>query len=132
MGEPFVPAKPKPTAFAGRGQRLGDSVEPPATAATTTTTTYQSSPPPPAVDPSQPTTNLQVRLADGSRINATFNATTTIAELHAYVAQQLVRGGAGDRIRLLAGRPPLGLAPDDGRTLQEAGLLNSVVMQQAL
>ncbi|PJF19649.1 hypothetical protein PSACC_00523 [Paramicrosporidium saccamoebae] len=122
--ETFSPPKQAKSAFSGKGQRLGDLAGP---------TTSVSKPEPaasvpkngPDVDPSKPTTSLQLRLTDGSRVNATFNTTHTVAQLYDYVQSRSNRS-----FTLLSGRPPTVLSADDGRTLEEAQLLNTVVIQQ--
>lgn len=37
------------------------------------------------IDSSQPTTTLQIRLADGSRLTAQFNLNHTVADIHRYI-----------------------------------------------
>lgn len=37
------------------------------------------------VDSSAPTTNLQIRLSDGSRLAGQFNLTHTVADIYSYV-----------------------------------------------
>lgn len=39
------------------------------------------------VDASQPTTSIQIRLADGSRLSGRFNLTHTINDLRTYVVK---------------------------------------------
>lgn len=39
-----------------------------------------------ATDTSQPTTTVQVRLVDGTRLAATFNQTHTIADLRSFIS----------------------------------------------
>lgn len=38
-----------------------------------------------AVNPAEPTTMIQVRLADGSRLSARFNHTHTISDIRNYI-----------------------------------------------
>jgi UBX domain-containing protein 1 len=133
------PPKSTLQSFTGRGHRLGDLAEPSSSssssssppsgqAKTTTSSTPQKSiVPEPNIDKSQPTTTLQLRLADGSRINATFNSGNTVVQLHAYITSV---SPSNRPFSLLAGRPPLKLAHDDGRSLTEANLLNTVIIQQ--
>lgn len=132
MGEEFDPAAASESGpsgtktFSGKGHRLGDLAEPPvASTATNARGTPAGQPP---VDSSRPTTVLQLRYADGTRMNATFNTSTTVADLFSFVRTS---SGAGSRtFSLLFGRPPAPLDPADGRTLQDANLLHTVVMQQ--
>lgn len=121
MNQDFSPPKPTLSAFSGRGQRLGDFSEPVRPAESPT----ESSSPSPTVDPNRPTTSLQLRLANGSRQNVTFNTDARVSQVHEFVASLADRP-----FILLAGRPPTTLAPGDSRTLAEASLVNTVIIQQ--
>lgn len=129
--EQFSPPKQTQSAFSGKGQRLGDLADPTASVSKTESvpkTESATSVPhtEPNVDSSKPTTSLQLRLTDGSRVNVTFNTTHTVAQLHEYVQSR----SSKPSFTLLSGRPPTVLNADDGRTLEEAQLLNTVVIQQ--
>lgn len=53
--------------------------------AVTTPTATPTSPPTVTLDPDQPTTNVQIRLADGSRLLAKFNPTHTVNDIRQYI-----------------------------------------------
>ncbi|KAI5644639.1 SEP domain-containing protein [Phthorimaea operculella] len=80
------------------------------------------------LDTSKPTTTIQFRLADGSRLTGQFNHTHTVNDLALYVsraepAYQLLH------FTLLSSFPSRELS-DPQKTLQEANLLNSTVLQR--
>lgn len=75
------------------------------------------------LDPSAPTTTLQVRLADGSRKVVKANHTHTVLQLRSHVATFLAPGAV---FTLKAGFPPKPLT-DDAATLAGAGLLGDTV-----
>lgn len=137
MGEDFNPGASRetrptggtsvPRVFTGRGQRLGDLAEP--VSGSKNTTMMQKTPTgTPTIDPSEPTTTLQLRFADGTRMNATFNTSNTVSDLFSFVRTS---SNAGSRtFSLLFGRPPASLDPADSRSLRDASIINTVVMQQ--
>ncbi|KAK4501352.1 hypothetical protein PRZ48_007160 [Zasmidium cellare] len=95
-GENYVAPKPKYKPFGGQGQRLGSptpglasasSSSAPAQAvpAASSSTTSSSAPQDAAVDPSQPTVQLQVRLGDGTRLSSRFNTTQTVGDVYDFV-----------------------------------------------
>ncbi|WVN91160.1 uncharacterized protein L203_106414 [Cryptococcus depauperatus CBS 7841] len=130
--------------FGGGGQRLG-SAPPPGEAvsnsesrgsempgalpSTTTETTSQLQPTTPSfdVDPSQPTTSIQIRFADGSRQVAKFNLSHTLADLYAYVSSAQTDRRA---FVLQTTFPPKELRKDSEESVENAGLKNSVVVQR--
>lgn len=123
MDQDFEPPKAAPTLFSGKGQRLGDFAEP--VKRTNSPSSMPSTVPLPSVDASRPTTVLQLRLADGTRHNTTFNIDATVSQLHDHVSLL-----TGRRSTLLAGRPPVQLEANDSRSLAEASLLHTVIIQQ--
>ncbi|XP_041971560.1 NSFL1 cofactor p47 [Aricia agestis] len=81
-----------------------------------------------AVDDAHPTTNVQFRLADGSRLTGRFNHTHTVGDLHAFVS----RAEPLYQLRpfvLLTAFPSVELA-DQTATLASANLLNTTVLQR--
>ncbi|KAF2160755.1 hypothetical protein M409DRAFT_70283 [Zasmidium cellare ATCC 36951] len=92
-GENYVAPKPKYKPFGGQGQRLGSptpglassSSSAPAPAAPAASSATSSAPQDAAVDPSQPTVQLQVRLGDGTRLSSRFNTTQTIGDVYDFV-----------------------------------------------
>lgn len=94
--ENYKKPKRKYVPFSGSGNRLGSptpgatSSPSPAPAATSSTTAAASSSTTPAqpavaVDDSQPTVTLQVRLGDGTRLQSRFNTTHTIGDVYDFV-----------------------------------------------
>lgn len=77
---PCVQAPARPVAFAGSGQALGGggaaAAAGPVQAATVTF----------AVNESEPTTTIQIRLHDGTRIQQVFNHTHTVGDVYAWVS----------------------------------------------
>ncbi|KAJ3369361.1 hypothetical protein GGF31_005265 [Allomyces arbusculus] len=138
--EDFKPPPAKP--FSGQGNRLGSvipgdfassSSEPlPPTASSSSS---RSVPPPTAtgpltaefeVDPMQPTTSVQVRLADGTRLVGKFNHAHTVGDLRQFVR----RARPQQRAFSLNTTFPMKELTEDTVTLAEAGLLNAVVVQK--
>lgn len=116
-GELYTP--PSFTAFAGAGQTLG--TEPAADLPTVTATGDQ-----PTVDADQPTTTIQVRLANGTRLRATLNLSHTVADLEAYVRAN----SDSHAFVLLAGYPPVRL-DDKDKSILDAGLKGASVTQKS-
>ncbi|KAJ3707959.1 hypothetical protein LUZ61_011664 [Rhynchospora tenuis] len=83
------------------------------------------------VDESLPTTSLQIRLADGTRLVARFNTSNTIRDLRAFIDASRPNGtGTARSYRLqMVGFPPKPL-DDDNKTIEEEGIANSVVIQK--
>ncbi|CAD6336179.1 unnamed protein product [Miscanthus lutarioriparius] len=77
------------------------------------------------VDDSLPSTSLQIRFADGSRLVARFNTSHTISDVRAFI--DATRPEASD-YTLQAGFPPKPLE-DATKTIEEAGVANSVIIQ---
>uniref|UniRef100_A0A0A9CJL0 UBX domain-containing protein n=1 Tax=Arundo donax TaxID=35708 RepID=A0A0A9CJL0_ARUDO len=78
------------------------------------------------VDNSLPSTSLQIRFADGSRLVARFNTSHTIGDVRAFIDG--TRPEASD-YTLQAGFPPKPL-DDVNKTIEEAGVANSVIIQK--
>ncbi|KAJ2776187.1 protein phosphatase regulator [Coemansia javaensis] len=136
-GEDYAPPPPAPTQpFAGRGQRLGGISPPVATAPPSAPDHHHQPPPPPpppsnvlVLDPALPAVQVQIRLADGTRLVARANPSHTVADLRAYVAAQ--RPAAAARpFALKSVMPPKVL--DDAATIESAGIANATVAQQFL
>jgi len=119
--EPPKQARPPVKAFVGSGHSLSGAPPaqyPVAVAATTTTL---------VVDSSQPTTRVQFRGSDGSRVVGTFNETHTVAQCLAWLSSQ--RGGAAIRSASVAGPPARTLEPSDYMlTLLQAQLKGATLM----
>ncbi|KAK4883763.1 hypothetical protein RN001_000034 [Aquatica leii] len=80
-----------------------------------------------AVDNSQPTTNIQIRLADGSRLIGQFNHTHTVSHIRTYIVDARPQY-ATHTFALLSTYPSREL--NDSETIAEAGLLNAAIMQK--
>uniref|UniRef100_A0A0E0LDR7 UBX domain-containing protein n=1 Tax=Oryza punctata TaxID=4537 RepID=A0A0E0LDR7_ORYPU len=80
------------------------------------------------VDDSLPSTSLQIRFVDGSRMVARFNTSHTIADVRAFI--DTTRPGEASDYTLQAGFPPKPL-DDMSKTIEEAGVANSVIIQTA-
>eukprot|EP00879_Flechtneria_rotunda_P024395 GHRR01025858.1.p1 GENE.GHRR01025858.1~~GHRR01025858.1.p1 ORF type:complete len:205 (+),score=79.73 GHRR01025858.1:322-936(+) len=118
---------PKYVAFAGTGRTLGASSSSGASSSQAGTSSA-----PPAgewegVDESKPTTSIQLRLYDGSRMVARMNAAHTIADIRRFIraSRPDMTGG----YQLLSGFPPAPVG-DESQTLEAAGLLNAVISQR--
>ncbi|KAL5199987.1 hypothetical protein ABZP36_021190 [Zizania latifolia] len=126
--EPVKHAAP----FQGGRRTLGtpsDNSTPPdttsAAAACSTTTATETSTL--MVDDSLPSTSLQIRFVDGSRMVARFNTNRTIADVRAFI--DTTRPGEASDYTLQAGFPPM-MLDDMTKTIEEAGVANSVIIQK--
>uniref|UniRef100_A0A0A9XLY1 NSFL1 cofactor p47 n=1 Tax=Lygus hesperus TaxID=30085 RepID=A0A0A9XLY1_LYGHE len=127
-----APARPTRRAFAGTGHMLG-SVAPtvitsetaPASVAPETPADL---PPKPAVDDKAPTTTISIRLADGSRVQATLNHSHTIQDLRAYLVN--LRPELSRSNFLLLTTFPSKELSDNTLTLKDAGILNSSILMR--
>uniref|UniRef100_A0A182SBJ8 NSFL1 cofactor p47 n=1 Tax=Anopheles maculatus TaxID=74869 RepID=A0A182SBJ8_9DIPT len=127
-------------AFGGSGQTLGSPVPPMAAASSSSSTTSSSSASGNnednekraseelALDSSQPTTMLQIRLADGSRLSARFNQTHTVDHVRRYIVNARPQYGA-QNFALMTTFPSKELS-DGAQSLKDAGLLNAAIMQR--
>mmetsp|Transcript_7103 Transcript_7103/g.12186 ORF Transcript_7103/g.12186 Transcript_7103/m.12186 type:complete len:297 (+) Transcript_7103:62-952(+) len=80
------------------------------------------------VNESQPTTSLQLRMADGSRMVARFNHSHQVSDIRRFIRAS--RPDVTYPYTLLTGLPPQPVAEENDQTLEEAGLLNSVIIQR--
>ncbi|XP_027086125.1 plant UBX domain-containing protein 4-like [Coffea arabica] len=80
------------------------------------------------VDESLPSTSIQLRLADGTRLVAHFNYNHTVGDIRAFIDAS--RPGSARAYHLqTVGFPPKVLT-DATQTIEQAGLANSVVIQK--
>ena len=79
------------------------------------------------IDESQPSTSLQIRLADGSRMVAKFNLTHTVGDIRRFI--RAARPDITGPYQLMTAFPSQPLA-DDAATIEGAGLKNAVVIQK--
>uniref|UniRef100_A0A182N810 Uncharacterized protein n=1 Tax=Anopheles dirus TaxID=7168 RepID=A0A182N810_9DIPT len=138
-GKPFK-------AFGGSGQTLGSPVPPMATASSSSSSSNNSGSSSGsgatgnnaenekraseelALDSNQPTTMLQIRLADGSRLSARFNQTHTVDNVRRYIVNARPQY-ATQNFALMTTYPSKELN-DGAKTLKDAGLLNAAIMQR--
>ncbi|CAJ2658296.1 unnamed protein product [Trifolium pratense] len=118
--------------FQGVGRTLGSSSNSVAPEPNVSSGKPLTSAPPPSaglvVDQSLPSTSIQLRLADGTRLISHFNHHHTVGDIRAFIDSS--RPGAGQSYQLqLMGFPPKVLA-DETQTIEQAGLANSVVIQK--
>jgi len=118
----FVPPKPKLVPFSGSGQSLGS------------TSSTSSAPPPSSqtpmqikIDESQPVTTLQIRLHDGTRLVAKFNHTHRVQDIRNYIDSSH-RVPSGRRYEIMTTFPKKVISNGE-QTLEQAGLLNAVIVQ---
>lgn len=122
----YVKPKPKQVPFMGEGYRLGNPVaevttsKPPASSA--------SAPVAVKVDESQPTTQIQIRVADGRRLVGKFNHTHRISDVRNFIVQSHPEY-AGTNFVLMTNFPNQELT-NESLTLTDAKLLNAVLVQR--
>ncbi|OBZ73369.1 UBX domain-containing protein 1 [Grifola frondosa] len=81
-----------------------------------------------AVDQSQPTTSVQIRLADGTRMVCRMNLTHTVRDIRDFINASRPENSA--RPYTIGTTFPNRTLDDDTQTIQAAGLLNSVIVQR--
>lgn len=121
------PARARQAAFVGQGRTLGSSRGAETSAAPGSSQQQQAAATWTGVDDSQPTTSLQLRLADGSRLVARFNHTHTLGHVRSFIST--ARSDITGPYTLATAFPPKTL-DDDSVTLVDAGLLNAVLIQK--
>jgi UBX domain-containing protein 1 len=117
--------------FQGVGRTLGSSSTPVATEPTSASTPLNTAPTPSmglVVDETLPSTSVQLRLADGTRMIAHFNYHHTINDIRSFIDASRPGGARNYQLQLM-GFPPK-LLSDPAQTIEQAGLANSVVIQK--
>ncbi|GER44914.1 CDC48-interacting UBX-domain protein [Striga asiatica] len=123
--------------FQGVGRTLGSSSSSSATDVGPTEGHVASAPPPSSssspsmglvVDESKPSTSIQLRLADGARMVVQLNHHHTIADIRSFIDSS--RPGGPRPYQLQAVGFPPKILSDLTLTVEQAGLLNSVVIQK--
>ncbi|KAL2632360.1 hypothetical protein R1flu_017046 [Riccia fluitans] len=127
-----APPEPRHVAFQGTGRTLGSSSqENQPSPANVPTPTTDSTPRPfqgLVVDEKKPSTSIQLRLSDGTRMVARFNHHHTVADIRSFI--DAARPGSGGAYQLQSmGFPPKQLS-DPQQTIEQAGLINAVVIQR--
>lgn len=116
--------------FQGVGRTLG-SATPAAPQPTAAATPLNTAPPPSMgliVDETLPSTSIQLRLADGTRMISNFNYHQTINDVRAFIDASRPGGNRNYQLQTV-GFPPRQLT-DPTQTIEQAGLANSVVIQK--
>jgi len=130
--EDFVKPKTMRKAFGGKGNVLGSiapSIEAPQAAATADPAAAEKAAADKAkINADEPTTNVQVRLADGSRIVVKLNHSHTVGDLRSYIVTARPQY-AGVPFMLLTTFPNKELT-EEKQSLKEAGLLGAAVLQR--
>lgn len=125
------PERNRPVPFQGVGRTLGGGSSNPTNAEPSATSSVNTTPSPPetiVVDENLPSTSIQLRLADGTRIVAKFNFHHTVNDIRSFI--NAARPGSATNYQLqLMGFPPK-LLTDLAQTIEQAGLSNSVVIQK--
>lgn len=76
----------------------------------------------------QPVTQLQIRLADGSKITSQFNLTHTVGDIRNFI--ETARPQYAHRTFVLVSSFPTKEIDDDTATIEKAGLQNAAIMQR--
>ncbi|XP_050407447.1 NSFL1 cofactor p47 [Patella vulgata] len=127
--EDFVKPKGQLKAFTGEGHTLGSPVpNVVSNAPSTSSASSASKPVSVSVDESQPTTNLQIRLADGTRLVSKFNHSHKVSDIRGYIVSNRPQY-AGTNFVLQTTFPNKELS-DESQTLVEANLINAVIVQR--
>jgi len=112
-------------AFSGSGQALGRTSNTPTPASTPSNTNSQATISI-KIDDSQPTTSIQIRLANGERLQAKFNLTHTVKDIRAFID-----GNKPSNIKYqLMTSYPQKVFTEENQSIQEAGLAGSVLIQK--
>ncbi|XP_050538842.1 NSFL1 cofactor p47-like [Daktulosphaira vitifoliae] len=136
--EEYTPSKPKKKLFGGSGHLLG-SPTPQVVGDENINQTSSSTPENEAVNDATaraevpliagaPTTSLQIRLANGSRLVATFNHSHTIGDVRRYITT--ARSSFATRPFILQSSYPPKALENNEQTIVDAGLLNTVIFQR--
>ncbi|KAF8674578.1 SEP protein [Rhizoctonia solani] len=137
--EDYRPPPPKPaTPFSGSGNRLGapapsGEASGSGSGSTSMPGTFANSEPESIrtmfeVDNSQPTTSIQVRLADGTRLTCRMNLTHTVGDIRSFINASTP--GAASRPYTIGTTFPNRILEDPTQTVESAGIKGSVVVQR--
>ncbi|KAL8167196.1 hypothetical protein V2J09_008695 [Rumex salicifolius] len=128
------PERQRRIPFQGSGRTLGSSTstEDPTPSVSLAPASLNSAPTPSiglVVDSNLPTTSIQLRLADGTRMVSRFNLHHTIREIRAFIDASRPCGKTASYNLQTMGFPPKQLSDLD-QTIDQAGLANSVIIQR--
>ena len=96
----------------------------------TTSTPVEESKPPqvtPEVDSSRPQTNVQPRLADGTRLVSQFNLASTMEDVYSFVARARPTQGREFVLQTIF---PTRVLEKGGRTIEEEGLKGGTIVMR--
>ncbi|KAJ6706756.1 UBX DOMAIN CONTAINING PROTEIN [Salix viminalis] len=125
------PEKQRNVAFQGIGRTLGSTSASPASEPTADSAPLSSAPAPLmglVVDKTLPSTSIQLRLADGTRMVAHFNNSNTVNDIRTFIDASRPGGARNYQLQMM-GFPPK-LLTEPTQTIEQAGLSNSVVIQK--
>jgi len=137
VAEEYAPPPPGP--FAGQGNRLGSPVptssasQPTPGSSTSPLVAYPSTSSGPTafqVDLDRPTTSIQIRLADGTRLVCRMNMDHTIGDIRNFL--NAARPGNATVPYVIQTPLPVKILSDESQTIEAAGLKNAVVVQRNL
>ncbi|KAK2982119.1 hypothetical protein RJ640_026081 [Escallonia rubra] len=117
--------------FQGMGRTLGSISSNPVAEPTVDAPARNTAPHPAMgliVDQALPSTSIQLRLADGTRMVSRFNSHHTIRDIRGFIDASRPGGPRTYQLQTV-GFPPKQLADPD-QTIEQAGLANSVVIQK--
>ncbi|KAL1804186.1 hypothetical protein DCAR_0729185 [Daucus carota subsp. sativus] len=124
--------KARKVAFQGVGRTLGGTSSSSGEPEPSNATSNNAAPTPSmglVVDQSLPSTSIQLRLADGTRLVAHFNNHHTVGDIRAFIDASRPGGSRTYQLQTV-GFPPKQLT-DHGQTIEQAGLANSVIIQKS-
>ncbi|TYH62145.1 hypothetical protein ES332_D07G099200v1 [Gossypium tomentosum] len=120
------------SAFQGVGRTLGSTSPSTTPSESTTAAGNITTAPAPSmglvVDTSLPTTSIQLRLSDGTRMISRFNHHHTIRDIRGFIDASQPGGATNYQLQTM-GFPPKQLTDLD-QTIEQAGIANSVVIQK--
>ncbi|XP_073124091.1 plant UBX domain-containing protein 3-like [Henckelia pumila] len=115
--------------FQGVGRTLGSTSDlEPSNIVITALTAAPNPSPSLVVDDTQPSTSIQLRLADGTRLIGRFNSYHTIGDVRGFIDASRPNGPTTYQLQMM-GFPPKQLT-DLCQTVDQAGIANSVIIQK--
>lgn len=135
LDEDYVQPKKKHAPFSGHGNRLGSPTpgessgsSAPVAPVSAPVARTQPSAPTVQVDPAVPSTTLQIRLGDGTRLVSRFNHTHTVGDVYSFVNSSSLESRS--RNYVLQTTFPNKELSNHEQTIKDAGLVNAVVVQK--
>ncbi|PWA01040.1 hypothetical protein BB558_002882 [Smittium angustum] len=123
--EDYVPPSPKLVPFAGAGVRLG-GISPLSIQGKPSGSVSKQDEEDIVIDESVPTTQIQVRLSDGSRLTLKLNVTHTISDIKRAIEKKKPESTKGRGFVLKTSFPSQTLS-DENQTIEDAKLRNSFI-----